>query len=194
MILDYIRGLLIASSPHQATLELQGLGFRIFIHSSTFEKLPSIGKDLLLYIATIIREDSHRLYGFLTYQERNFFETLNEISGIGPKLALSLLACMTLDDLHLAIQQGNAKVLSTIPGVGKKTAERLIIELRDKIKEMFSSVHSGLAVDAVSALINLGYNPLEAQAAVKVSLENKEKDLSLSQLIALALKQPPRRK
>ncbi len=177
MILDYIRGLLIASSPHQATLELQGLGFRIFIHSSTFEKLPSIGKDLLLYIATIIREDSHRLYGFLTYQERNFFETLNEISGIGPKLALSLLACMTLDDLHLAIQQGNAKVLSTIPGVGKKTAERLIIELRDKIKEMFSSVHSGLAVDAVSALINLGYNPLEAQAAVKVSLENKEKDL-----------------
>lgn len=194
MALEYIRGILTASSPTQATLEIQGLGFRILIHSSTFEKLPSIGKDLLLYITTIIREDSHRFYGFLTYQERNFFETLNEISGIGPKLALSLLGFMHLDDLQVAIGQGNAKLLSTIPGIGKKTAERLIVELRDTSKELFSPTHSGLAVDAVSALINLGYNPVDAQQAVKISLEKKEKDLSLSQLIALALKQAPRRK
>lgn len=194
MTLDYIRGLLTASSPQQAVLEVQGLGFRILIHMNTFENLPAMGKDLLLYVTTVIREDSHRLYGFLTYQERNFFETLNEVSGIGPKLALTLLAHTTLDDLCVTIQQGNAKGLSTIPGIGKKTAERLVIELRDKVKDMILPAHSGIVTDAISTLIHLGYNPLDAQQAVKTSLEKKEKNLSLSELIALALKQQPRRK
>lgn len=195
MNLDYIRGLLTDSSPQHATLEIQGLGYRLFIPLSTSEKLPPIGKELTLYISTIIREDSHRLFGFLTRRERNFFETLNEISGVGPKMALALLGHMGLDDLALAVHHGNAKGLSSIPGVGKKTAERLIIELRDKVKEIPNASPRGPASDAINALMNLGHNALEAQRAVQSALDEKGGESpSLPELISLALKQSSRRK
>jgi Holliday junction DNA helicase RuvA len=193
MNLDYIRGTLTDSSPSQVTIETHGLGVRLFISTSTFGQLGQTGQTALLYVATIIREDSHRLYGFLTKNERNFFETLNEISGIGPKLALALLGRMSLDDLQLALHQGNAKVLASVPGIGTKTAQKLIIELRDKVGDLVVT-SSGHATDAISALINLGQNPVEAQKIVKTILENEGEELPLSQLISLALKHSSRRK
>lgn len=195
MNLDYIRGQLTGSTPQSATVEVMGLGLRIFIPASVFDKLPQIGKETLLYISTIIREDSHRYYGFLTKRERNFFEVLIEISGVGPKIALALLGHLGLDDLGLAVQHGNAKGLSNIPGIGKKIAERLLIELRDKMKDFPISASSGASSDAINALINLGQSPLDAQRAVAAVLEqNAGTPPPLSELISLALKQNSRRK
>lgn len=195
MNLDYVRGLLTDSSPHQATIEVMGLGLRIFIPVNAFDKLPACGKETLLYISTIIREDSHRYYGFLTKRERNFFEVLIDISGVGPKIALALLGHLSLDDLALAVHHGNAKGFSNIPGIGKKIAERLIIELRDKIKDFPPSAPSGISSDAINALINLGQNPLDAQRAVALVLEQKAgQQTPLSELISLALKQSAKRK
>jgi Holliday junction DNA helicase RuvA len=193
MNLDTIRGLLTDSSPAQVTIETQGLGFRLLISASTFQQLPQLGNLIVLYVSTIIREDSHRLYGFFTKHERNFFETLNEISGIGPKLALALLGRMSLEDLRLALHQGNTKVLASVPGIGTKTAQKLIIELRDKVGDLGGSTSSH-ASDAISALVNLGQNPLEAQKSVKMILDKEGQDLPLSELISLALKSSSRRK
>ncbi len=197
MTLDYIRGTLASALPTEATLEVQGLGFRLFITLATFNHLPQIGQPLTLYISTIIREDSHRFYGFFTKEERNFFETLTDISGIGPKLALALLGRLTLEDLRLALHQGNVKVLASVPGIGNKTAQKLVIELRDKVEGLLLSratSKSGHSSDAISALVNLGQNPLEAQRAVKIILDEKGEEVPLPELISLALKHSSRRK
>lgn len=194
MTLDYIKGMLTDSAPQQATVEANGLGYRLQMPANSFAQLPQIGHVVTLFVCLIVREDSHRLFGFLSRKERNFFETLNEISGVGPKLALSLLGHMSLEDLAVAIQQGNAKVLSSIPGVGAKTAQRLLIELKDKVKDLASGAVSGPAADAISTLMNLGHNALDAQRAVQKILESSPEIPSLPELISLALKQAPRRK
>lgn len=191
---EYISGTLVDSSPHKITVDVNGIGYCIFVSIMTFEKLPQIGTKVKIFTSAIYREDSQKLYGFLTIEERNFFETLNEISGIGPRLSTAILGHMTLSDLHLAVEHENTKAICQIPGIGKKMAERLVIELRDKFgkidKQMISSPKQGSSAvsDAISALINLGYNPLDAQKAVKKVLPADGKDPSLSELISMALK------
>ncbi|MGE0670898.1 MAG: Holliday junction branch migration protein RuvA [Parachlamydiales bacterium] len=196
---EYIKGTLTEASPVKVTLETHGVGYLLFIPLNNYAKLPKIGSALTLYVSTVIREDSHKNYGFLTADQRDLFESLIEVSGVGPKTAIALLGHMEINDLQFAIVQGNTPAICKIPGIGKKTAERLVIELRDKVKKFgdkLGSVHSlspsgggqGVISDAISALVNLGYNPVQAQKAIKTALGKSEEEPELAKLITSALR------
>ena len=126
---EYLKGLLTEISFSKVSLDIQGIGYRIYIPLNNYSKLPPLGTPVTFYISTVIREDSHKLFGFLNLHERDLFEQLIEISGIGPKTALALVGHMELPDLQQAIAQDNINTICKIPGIGKKTAERLIIEM-----------------------------------------------------------------
>lgn len=193
---EYIRGKLMAALPTKAIVDVGGAGYAILIALNTYSRLPQLGQEALFYVAPIIREDAHLLYGFLTQTERDLFEKLNLVSGIGPKTAVALIGHMEITDLQMAILQGNTLLLSKVPGIGKKTAEILIVEMRDKIKnDKTLSISSldvqnskGAITDAISALVNLGYHPIQAQKAVKKVVNSEEKEPELGRLITLALK------
>jgi Holliday junction DNA helicase RuvA len=193
---EYIKGILVRSSVAQVTIETCGLGYRVHIPFNHYAKLPAIGENALLFISSIIREDSHKLFGFLTEHERDLFEQLIEISGIGPKIALTLIGHMELQELQTAIQQGDAKAVCRIPGIGKKTAERLIMEMRDKMTLFCSENHghvpkiqeTGLVADAIRALIHLGYSQAQAHKAVKAAAEANGKETGLATLITASLR------
>lgn len=196
----YIKGKLIHATPSMAILETAGMGYKIFIPASLFAKLPQIECDLQLHISFIVREQSQTLYGFLSVQERDVFEALLGVTGIGPKSALSLIGHMSVHELQHAISYADKVAISRVPGIGKKTAERLIIEMRDKLTQLFPidpsdfSVHAvsdsrGKTInDAMSALISLGYNQIAAQKALKKSLSDQPESLDLAGLITNALK------
>jgi Holliday junction DNA helicase RuvA len=191
---EYIKGTLTESSPFKVTLEVGGIGYGILIPLSAYSKLPSIGKEVIFYLTYVVREDSQRFYGFLTRDERSLFEKVTEVSGIGPKTALALIGHMEISALHNALAEGNIALLSKVPGIGKKTAERLMVEMRDKVKNLPLSVseggiaaHKGVAADAISALIHLGYNPLQARKAIQTALDDSKDELPLAQLITSAL-------
>ncbi len=193
-MIEYIKGTLTDSSPSYAVLETHGIGYKLSIPLNNYGKLPQQGKEAVLFVSTVIREDAHKSYGFVTKVDRDFFEKLIEVSGIGPKTALALIGHMDLTDLQLAIAQSNVTLLSKVPGIGKKTAERLVVELKDKaqkISEISIAAPKGkkdLFSDALSALVNLGYHPLHAQKAVKQVLSESEKEQDLASVITLALK------
>jgi Holliday junction DNA helicase RuvA len=193
----YIKGKLIYGSPLFALLETGGIGYKIFIPASLYVKLPPLGQELQLYTSFVVRELSQALYGFLKDEERELFETLLGVTGIGPKSALGLLGHMPIYDLQMAISHGDTFTLTKIPGVGKKTAERLIIEMRDKINlSTFASVETtgpkdpGVQKvnDAMGALINLGYNQMTAQKAVKKCMKELPESINLADFISFALK------
>ncbi|MGH2637975.1 MAG: Holliday junction branch migration protein RuvA [Rhabdochlamydiaceae bacterium] len=193
---EYFRGKLIQATPTKAILEVGGIGYGIQISVKTYQKLPQIGSDILIYVAPVIREDEHTLCGFLTIEEKNLFHHLTSVSGVGPKTAVGILGHVDVIDFQLAVLQGNSLLLSKIPGIGKKTAERLVMELKDKFQGMSPTVLNSnislakgtIASDAVSALINLGYHPLEAQKRVNHTQDAHSNELSLSELITHALK------
>lgn len=191
---EYLQGTLISSQPDRLILDVQGIGYLVFISLATYSQLPAANSKVKIYTSLIIREDAHKIFGFLTLQERNFFEMLNEVSGIGPRLAVSILGHMTIDDLLSAIELGNIQAISKIPGIGKKISERLIVELRDKAQKIprqktaLPKMSQGVVSDAISALIHLGYSQLDAQKAVQAAFSTKEKEPTLSELIALSLK------
>lgn len=199
-MIAYIKGLLVQSSPLFVVIETGGIGYKIFIPASLFSKLPQIKEEVILHTSFIVRELSHTLYGFLTTQERDLFEALMGVTGIGPKLALSIIGHLPGHELHNAISNNHISTLSKVPGIGKKTAERLIIELRDKIATLVILGPSDFAVqtqcdprtqkisDALSALINLGYNQVTAQRALKKTLQDVPENINLSELISSALK------
>lgn len=192
-MLDYIRGTLSKASLQKVTIEIQGLGYLLFIPFNNYTSLPKLGETVTFFVTTVIREDSQKSYGFLTEKQRNLFESLIDVSGIGPKTALALLGHMEIDSLEQAIAQGKTEIICKIPGVGKKTSERLIIEMRDKIKYVASYENAacpsadGVHADAISALVNLGYNFAQAQKAIK-SVSVNMKDPSLPALITAALR------
>jgi Holliday junction DNA helicase RuvA len=191
-MLEYIRGKLTEATPEKAVIEIGGLGYLIYIPFNNYAKLPALGKEILLYISPYVREDCHKHFGFITREERDLFEQFHAISGIGPKTALALIGHLELSDLYFAISQKNVAVLCKIPGVGKKTAERLVVELKDRVQKHSLALpeNKGKAVDdAIAALINLGYPPIRAQKAVKTVLESVKEKPELPQLITLALKQ-----
>lgn len=191
---EYIKGKLTEASPVKITVETGGIGYSLFISLSTYTKLPAIGEAIFCFVAPVIREDSHRLFGFLTREERTLFEKLTDISGIGPKTSLSLLGHLPMDELCRAVEEDNINLLIKVPGIGRKTAERLIIEMRDKIKNLThikiasAPKKEGIFSDATSALIHLGYSNKDAQNAVKKVLDRFEKEPTLSETITLALK------
>lgn len=192
---EYLKGTLACATPQKAIMDVSGIGYALYISIRTFQQLPEIGNTVCFYTSFVVREDSQRLFGFLSSDERNFFESLNEISGIGPRLSLSILGHMSLSDLYLAVENGDSKSITKIPGIGKKMAERLILELKDKTSTLFpnqvtqlpSSVGGGVS-DAIAALMNLGYKAVEAQKAVDQIVSEKRKQPPLAELISLALK------
>lgn len=191
----YIKGKLVYGSALFAILESGGIGYKIFIPASLYVKLPPLGQEIQLYTSFIVRELSQALYGFLKDEERELFETLLGVTGIGPKSALSLLGHMPIYDLQMAISQGDTFTLTKIPGVGKKTAERLIIEMRDKIHLSTSleitepkDPSAQKVNDAMGALINLGYNQMIAQKAVKKCMKELPESINLADFISYALK------
>jgi Holliday junction DNA helicase RuvA len=168
-----LRGTLIEKHPNQAILEAGGVGYDVTIPISTFSRLPDVGVETRLRIYTHVREDVIALYGFLTSDEKNLFERLIGVSGIGPGLAIKVLSGMPASDLLTAIRRNELERLVRIPGVGKKTAERMVLELRDKLPAPASEetaaqpALSRLDEDVFSALLNLGCARPAAEAAVR---------------------------
>ncbi|MCH9630186.1 MAG: Holliday junction ATP-dependent DNA helicase RuvA [Chlamydiia bacterium] len=191
---DYIKGKLVKVAPTVATVDVGGIGYKLLIPLNVYSEISSmLGEPIFLYCSFVVREDSQRLFGFLKESSRDLFLTLSDVSGIGPKTALSILGHMSVDELRLALHNADALSLVKVPGIGKKTAERLVLELRDKISKPSKDdmPHLGkeeghMFHDAVSALVHLGYQRAAAQKAVKKASEKSVK--SLSELIAKSLK------
>lgn len=188
---EYIQGILVESTPEKVVIDLHGLGYSLYIPLNNYPKLPQTGKEVRFFTSFIVREDAHTLFGFLTKSERELFQRLHQVSGIGPKTALGLVGHLEASDLQLAISQGNIALLCKVPGIGKKTAERLIVDLRDTLKKepyLEKKGMDGAAADAVSALTHLGYHPLHAQKAIQTVLQSQTTPLDLPNLITHALK------
>jgi Holliday junction DNA helicase RuvA len=186
-----LTGILQEKQPPQVLLDVGGVGYEVDVPMSTFYNLPAIGEKTVLHIQFIVREDAHLLFGFATHDERETFRRLLKISGVGPKLALSILSGLSVGELAHAVVAQDAGRLTKIPGVGKKTAERLLLELRDKLPEVHATAallgkpeaHSASS-DALNALLALGYNEREANWAIK----QLPPELNVSDSIRQALK------
>jgi Holliday junction DNA helicase RuvA len=166
-----IHGILVEKSFPQVIISCGGVGYEIDVPMSTFYPLPRTGEEVTLLTHLVVREDAHLLFGFLSAGERLAFRQLLKISGVGPKVALGVLSGLSVDDLAHAVATEDAARLTKVPGIGKKTAERLVLELRDKLPKAVSAVSatpaSSASGDVLSALLALGYNDREAQAVVK---------------------------
>jgi holliday junction DNA helicase RuvA len=169
-----LHGVLLEKHPNQAIVEAGGVGYDVTIPVSTYTHLPESGVEVRLRIHTHVREDALALYGFLTQEEKALFEKLINVSGIGPKLAITILSGLAAADLIHAIRRGEVERLVRIPGIGKKTAERLVLELRDKLPaaageepQPAAAVLSAIDQDVLSALLNLGCARPQAEAAVR---------------------------
>lgn len=175
-MIAHLRGNILEKHPNQVIVEAGGVGYDVTIPISTFSALPAAGAEVCLRIHTHVREDTISLYGFLTREEKALFEKLIGISGIGPKLAVTVLSGLPAADLVTSIRQGQIERLVRIPGVGKKTAERIVLELRDKLDMLGTgtavaapetAAPSALEQDVLSALVNLGCARAAAEAAVR---------------------------
>lgn len=194
-----LRGNLAEKQPPHLLLDVNGIGYELEVPMTTLYRLPSVGEPVTLHTHLVVREDAHLLYGFFEKRERELFRELIRLNGVGPKLALALMSGLEVDELVRCVQAQDTAALVKVPGVGKKTAERLLVELKDRFKawESIPSIaplvvepQSALAVssaenDAVSALISLGYKPQEASRAVAAI---KEDGLSSEDLIRRALR------
>ncbi len=189
-MIAHLKGQLIEKSPVSLVVDVQGVGYEVFIPLTAYYNLPESGAEVSLYIHTRIREDSLKLFGFVNEADKQMFELLTRISKVGPKIALAILSGMTAQDLTQAVFNHDISTLSTIPGVGRKTAERLALELKDKLSELNLQPEaaantmpgSGLKDDAVSALVNLGYKKAAAEQALKKVWRDEAKP-SLEELI-----------
>jgi len=177
-MIAFLRGRLLEKHPNQIILETGGVGYDVVIPISTFSALPDAGSDVQLRIYTHVREDALALFGFLTADEKTLFEKLISVSGIGPKLAITVLSGLATSDLVTAIRNGQVDQLVRIPGVGKKTAERIVLELKDKLEGVAAVAAAAVAQkpaarlsaldqDVLSALLNLGCKTAAAEAAVR---------------------------
>ena len=167
-----VHGILVEKNFPQVIVSCGGVGYELDVPMSTFYPLPRAGEEVTLLTHLVVREDAHLLFGFLSVAERTAFRQLLKISGVGPKVALGVLSGLSVDDLAEAVASEDAARLTRVPGIGKKTAERLVLELRDKLPRAMTAVSAaGTAAsasgDVLSALTALGYNDREAQAAVK---------------------------
>ncbi len=177
-MIAHLRGKLLAKHPNQAVVETAGVGYDVTISVPTFSGLPALGAEVALHIHTHVREDQIALYGFLRAAEKLLFEKLITVSGIGPKLAITILSGMAADEMVGAIRGNDIARLTRIPGIGRKTAERMVLELRDKLPEVgpastppVSSL-SATEEDVLSALLNLGYQRAAAEKALSIVAKN----------------------
>lgn len=193
-----LTGRLAAKAPSHITLDVQGVGYEVFIPLSTFYALPDLNESTSVKIYTHLRDDAIQLFGFLTAQEKEVFILLTGISGIGPKLALSVLSALSVPDLIGAVQAGDVEKLATVPGIGKKSAGRIALELKDKVarlhpaatqaSDVTSDPTDRLQEDALSALVNLGYRATEAKEVLKRLVYAQSRPETLRDLIREALK------
>ena len=183
-----LNGTLIEKSPPQVILDCNGVGYEVEVPMSTFYNLPEIGNKIQLLIHFVVREDAQLLYGFGSEQEKSTFKQLLKVNGIGAKSALSILSGVSIDDLVEAVNRQEVGMLTRVPGIGKKTAERLLLELKDKFAITGSTTTTSLpksaSYDVLNALIALGYNEREASAAVKLL----PKEITVAEGIKQALK------
>jgi holliday junction DNA helicase RuvA len=177
-MIAHLRGKLLAKHPNQAIVETAGVGYDVTISVPTFSDLPAAGTEVALYVHTHVREDAIALYGFLRPSEKLLFEKLISVSGIGPTLAIKILSGMAADDMVGAIRSNDVARLTRIPGIGRKTAERMVLELRDKLPEAVPATSpavpplNAVEEDVLSALLNLGYQRPAAEKALALATKN----------------------
>jgi len=198
-MISFLHGKVVEALPTQVTLDVNGVGYDVLIPLSSFDRIPSPGNEVKLLTHLAVREDAHVLYGFMTSAEREMFRLLiNTVSGIGPKIALNVLSGMNVTALRGAVANGDVKALSQISGVGKKTAERIVVELRDKIGapgawEAASAQRSLSGAeqkvnDAVLALMALGFKQMDAHESVRVAMSLLGEKATVEDLVRACLK------
>ncbi len=196
-MIAFLRGRVFDKQPNRVTVDVQGVGYEVYVPLSTFYEIGDEGSETMLRVYTHVREDALQLYGFLTALERLLFERLIGISGIGPKLAIAVLSGMDPRDLLAAVQRADVARLTGIPGVGKKTAERIVLELRDRLSQLVVPPSAGapveetgdrLRADLISALQNLGYHRPHAEKAVDATVASAP-DLTFEQALKAALRE-----
>jgi Holliday junction DNA helicase RuvA len=190
-MIGFLRGTLVNKTAPQVLLDVNGVGYNLLAPMSTFYDLPETGQVVQLLTHLSIREDAHVLFGFLSEQERSLFRSLIRINGVGPKLALAILSGISIEDFQRCVFENNIATLVKLPGIGKKTAERLIIEMRDRLPEMPATTGANQPAtttsatsEAVHALVSLGFNESDAQRMVRKIVKD---NLSSQELIRLAL-------
>ena len=198
-----LTGRLAFKAPTHLVLDVQGVGYEVFIPLSSYYGLPNLSENTSLSVHTHVREDAIQLFGFLTSQEKEAFVLLTSVSGVGPKLALSVLSALPVSDLVSAIQSENVEKLTTVPGIGNKSASRLVLELKDKVGKLHPGLLSendspgqGQDVtfdDALSALVNLGYRPQDAKDALKQVKKFNPASIVLKDMIRESLKELAKR-
>ncbi len=186
-----VQGKILEKNSHQVVVDVQGLGYEVEIPLTTFFHLGENGSEVMLYTHLVVREDAHLLFGFSTVSERELFRALIKVNGVGPKLAVAILSGVDVKAFSRCIQNNDVKALTALPGVGKKTAERLIIEMRDRLPALADGFLPSaqrapdVVADAEAALIGLGYKPQEAARALA---QIEDQDVSVERLIRQALK------
>ena len=192
-MIGLLRGKILAKQPPSLLLDVQGVGYEVDAPMTTFYDLPEVGAEVTLFTHLAVREDAHTLYGFIALSDRTLFRSLLKVNGVGARLALTILSGMNAQTFIACVQAGDADALVKLPGIGKKTAERLIIELRDRLEGVTptdSTPHKATMVaaspveDAVTALVGLGYKPQEASKMVRVI---DTADMSSEEIIRSAL-------
>ena len=194
-MIAHLKGKLTHKSPVEISIDVNGIGYQVFVPLSTFYALPELGNEVFLSVHTQMREESLKLFGFYTSNEKKIFEKLITINKVGPKLALTILSGMSPAELFSTIKSNDIGRLSAIPGIGRKTAERLILEMRDKMdgpslefaKIKDSTSQNGLFDDALSALVNLGYKKSQAENTLKKVWGKGETESSIESLIKKSL-------
>ncbi len=190
-MIAHLRGKLLAKHPNQAIVETGGVGYDVTITVPTFSDLPALGAEVALHVHTHVREDLIALYGFLRPAEKQLFEKLITVSGIGPKLAITILSGMAADEMVGAIRGNDVARLIRIPGIGRKTAERMVLELRDKLPAAGTTaastpVMSAIEEDVLSALVNLGYQRATAERVLSLTTKNSKESFDAMFRDALA--------
>jgi Holliday junction DNA helicase RuvA len=195
-LISYIKGTLVEKSPARLVVETCGLGYEILVPLSSYDAFPEERSEVLVYTHFHVREDSHQLFGFATRKERRLFDMLISVSGIGPRSALTILSGVSVDDFCGAIAREEVGFLTAISGVGRKTAERLIVELKGRVSELEIEVPAGAAglsahdamSEAVRALMALGFTRPTARRAVEKCLDEAKGDVGIEELIRGALR------
>jgi Holliday junction DNA helicase RuvA len=193
-----LTGILDSVEQNNVVIDVQGVGYKVFLPTSAIAKLPKPGEKIRIFTYQVVKEDSIELYGFLRKEERGLFSMLLSVSGIGPKSASSLLSGIKMEDLVIAIAKGSVDLITTVPGIGLKTAQRLIIELKEKVGKAYAISGAGslnglpaedpIIADAIAALMTLGYSPKEARDAIMRSGIDLAKVKGTEEIIKQSLK------
>jgi len=194
-MIGFIRGKLFSKTPPQLVVDVQGVGYEVEAPMTTFYDLPALGEEVQLFTHLVIRDDAHILFAFATESDRKMFRALIKVNGVGPKLALTILSGQSAEEFHRCIHDNDVQALVRLPGIGKKTAERLVIEMRDRLPDSIEPSESGQGVsvtqiqvnpkqEAISALCALGYKPQDASKMVQ---NIAQEDKTCEDIIKLAL-------